>query len=591
LFSQEIETWVQALAHYDNNEFEESIRVFEEIADTSKILFNCGVIHATLGEHDKAVECYQRAIACDQYLAVAYFQQGVSNFLVGDFEEALANFNDALLYLRGNTYIDYDQLGLKFRLYSCEVLFNRGLCYIYLRQEKPGMQDFGYAQKEKMTADHDVIDDAISEKAEGYTVFSIPVGVVYRPNEAKVKNLKTKDYLGKARLIATSNTTNTSTGFQGAEKKAAMMVEMAAKDDRPADQISFAAQNLVQRNLSSRLRREESAPPAMGRNVFPPTPPPEADKPSHNSVGSIGLGGRSSSMRARGPPRQNSDMSAQDLPSGNLMRAKTTTSSSSGRSPNMDQSSWNMGPYPDRTRPPPNRTASEPRGPPPQRGMSADRAQYQRTTPQGSFRDPNAYGRPPLFRETTPQRQVASSGEEDTCDDIYQSYSRREPSASSSRRGTSRRHRQQHQYIDEEDEFADQQTVNSGEFGGADSGNFEMIGGQITPTAVPPTARPSPGRSGSRRPDMRKIRVKVHYNDDTRYIMIGPSIEYGDFESKVREKFSIKSQLKIRMQDDGDMITMGDQDDLEMLLQSVKGVAREERNEMGKMEVGLFPAS
>jgi hypothetical protein len=118
-----------------------------------------------------------------------------------------------------------------------------------------------------------------------------------------------------------------------------------------------------------------------------------------------------------------------------------------------------------------------------------------------------------------------------------------------------------------------------------------MIGGQITPTAVPPTARPSPGRSGSRRPDMRKIRVKVHYNDDTRYIMIGPSIEYGDFESKVREKFSIKSQLKIRMQDDGDMITMGDQDDLEMLLQSVKGVAREERNEMGKMEVGLFPAS
>jgi hypothetical protein len=583
---------VQALTHYDNNEFEESIRVFDEIADTSKILFNCGVIHATLGEHDKAVECYQRAIACDQYLAVAYFQQGVSNFLVGDFEEALANFNDALLYLRGNTYIDYDQLGLKFRLYSCEVLFNRGLCYIYLRQEKPGMQDFGYAQKEKMTADHDVIDDAIREKAEGYTVFSIPVGVVYRPNEAKVKNLKTKDYLGKARLIATSNTTNTSTGFQGAEKKAAMMVEMAAKDDRPADQISFASQNLVQRNLSSRLRREESAPPAMGRNVFPPTPPPETDKPTHNSVGSIGLGGRSASMRdpssrTRGLPRQNFDMSAQDPRPGNLIRANTTTSSSSGRSPNVDQSSWNTGPYPDRTRPPPNRTASEPRGPAPQRGVSADRAQYQRSAPQGQSRDPNAYGRPPLFRETTPQRQMLSSGEEDPGDDIYQAYSRREPASSSSRRGTTRRPpRQQHQYIDEEDEFVDQSAVNSGEFGGADSGNFEMIGGQITPTAMPPTAK-SPGRTGSRKPDMRKIRVKVHYNDDTRYIMIGPAIEYGDFESKVREKFSIKSQLKIRMQDDGDMITMGDQDDLEMLLQSVKSVARKERNEMGKMEVSF----
>jgi hypothetical protein len=52
---QEIETWVQALAHYDNNEFEESLKIFDNISDTSKILFNCGVIHATLGEHKRAV--------------------------------------------------------------------------------------------------------------------------------------------------------------------------------------------------------------------------------------------------------------------------------------------------------------------------------------------------------------------------------------------------------------------------------------------------------------------------------------------------------------------------------------------------------
>lgn len=52
---QEIETWVEALSYYDNNEFENSLRVFDNIADTSKILFNCGVIHATIGEHDRAV--------------------------------------------------------------------------------------------------------------------------------------------------------------------------------------------------------------------------------------------------------------------------------------------------------------------------------------------------------------------------------------------------------------------------------------------------------------------------------------------------------------------------------------------------------
>jgi hypothetical protein len=77
----------------------------------------------------------------------------------------LANFNDTLLYLRGNTYIDYEQLGMKFRLYSCEVLFNRGLCYVYLQQDAAGMQDFDYAVKEKMTPDHEVINDAIRERA------------------------------------------------------------------------------------------------------------------------------------------------------------------------------------------------------------------------------------------------------------------------------------------------------------------------------------------------------------------------------------------------------------------------------------------
>lgn len=62
--------------------------------------------------------------------------------------------------------IDYAQLGLLFKLYSCEVLFNRGLCYIYLQQKEAGMQDLAYAVKEKVVEDHNVIDEAIREEAE-----------------------------------------------------------------------------------------------------------------------------------------------------------------------------------------------------------------------------------------------------------------------------------------------------------------------------------------------------------------------------------------------------------------------------------------
>lgn len=78
----------------------------------------------------------------------------------------MANFNDALRFLRGNRFINYEQLGLKFRLYSCEVLFNRGLCSIYIQQKEAGMEDLHIAAKEKEKADHDVIDEAIEEEAE-----------------------------------------------------------------------------------------------------------------------------------------------------------------------------------------------------------------------------------------------------------------------------------------------------------------------------------------------------------------------------------------------------------------------------------------
>ncbi len=43
------------MGQYDNNEFDTALGEFDKIADTSKILFNMGVIHATLGGHEKAV--------------------------------------------------------------------------------------------------------------------------------------------------------------------------------------------------------------------------------------------------------------------------------------------------------------------------------------------------------------------------------------------------------------------------------------------------------------------------------------------------------------------------------------------------------
>ncbi|KAK9769370.1 putative PB1 domain-containing protein [Seiridium cardinale] len=510
---QEIENWVSALGHYDNNEFDEALKDFENIADTSKILFNMGVIHATLGEHEKAVEAYQRAIKLDQYLAVAYFQEGVSNFLLGDFEEALANFNDTLLYLRGNTMIDYAQLGLLFKLYSCEVLFNRGLCYIYLQQKDAGLQDLQYAVKEKVVEDHNVIDEAIREEAEGYTVFSIPVGVVYRPNEAKVRNLKTKDYLGKARLVAASDRSNAFTGFAGSEIKNAGRASND-KDDRPTDNISFAATNLVKPGLQS--RRQQSEPPS-GRNAFPPTPPPENDKPPQMSRGaSVRNGPKPMPAKLNiEPPRSNS--------------YTKTSSPQSGPS----------------ERRAPARAASEARSPP-QRGYS----QRDQGRPQQS--------RQPREDEGYP-------------DDVYDLYN----GGGESRSSRQPPRRNQQRYIEEEFEGSDYDSF--------DEGEFEMVSNR----RQGPGSVSSSSRGQSRRPEVRKVRVKVHA-EDVRYIMVGVAVEFPDLVDRIREKFGLRRRFKIKVRDEdspSDMITMGDQDDLDMVMMSVKQLARKQRQDIGKVEI------
>ncbi|KAH0537229.1 hypothetical protein FGG08_005971 [Glutinoglossum americanum] len=542
---QEIETWVQALTHYDNNEFEEALKCFEPIADTSKILFNCGVIHATLGAHQLAVECYQKSVRLDQYFAVAYFQQGVSNFLLEDFEEALANFNDSLLYLRGNAFIDYDQLGLKFKLYSCEVLFNRGLCYIYLQQKEAGMIDFSYAVKEKSLEDHDVIDEAIKDEAEGYTVFSIPVGVVYRPNESKVKNLKTKDYLGKARLIAASDRSNTFTGFSGSEIKKSMDTSKDAKDDRLPDNISFAASNLVKPGLQSRVR-QQSAPP-VSHNIFPPTPPPESDKaesmagraPQDQSMG--GMTGRAMSVRSGGSSGGGSGGSVTsggskaekyDIPKGGDLRER-------GRIGTI-------------------RTASEPRGP---------------SSRSGSKTRLRA-------RQFASRRRIYSDEDDDEYPgdlyDMYRGGERRAPELQ--RRGTARSNARP-RYIEEEDENSDIYEGDS-----LDEDDFEMLSGT--------RRRSNFSRSNTKRQaEVTKIRAKVHAGDDARFIMVGTAVEYQDLMDRIRGKFGLRSRFRCKVRDedapDGDMITLGDQDDLDMAISAAKEEAKRERADMGKMEPNI----
>jgi hypothetical protein len=146
-----------------------------------------------------------------------------------------------------------------------------------------------------------------------------------------------------------------------------------------------------------------------------------------------------------------------------------------------------------------------------------------------------------------------------------------------SRRSNGRRNQQR--YIEEEEDDGSDY-----DGGSIDEGDFEMMNPRRGTGSL---SNSGSSRAQSRRPEARKVRVKVHA-DDVRYIMVGTAVEFPDLVDRVRDKFGLRRRFKIKVRDEDspqDMITMGDQDDLDMVMMGVKSQARKQRLEVGKMEV------
>lgn len=164
LKSNSVNKWLKALGLFDTNKPEEAIELFNQITPTnSKILYNIASIYAILGDYSMAISHFKKATTYDSYMAISHFQIGVSRFLSGSYAKAATSFNTALKLLRGNSVVNYQQLGLDYKLYSCEIVYNRALSYIYSGELATGIFDLGFAAKEKKyIPEHDIIDESLA---------------------------------------------------------------------------------------------------------------------------------------------------------------------------------------------------------------------------------------------------------------------------------------------------------------------------------------------------------------------------------------------------------------------------------------------
>ncbi|KAG0010036.1 hypothetical protein BGZ80_001846, partial [Entomortierella chlamydospora] len=95
--AHELDQWNEGVIAFDQGLYEDALEIFEPIADSAKIHFNIGVVLATMGDFEGASLAYEEATKLDQYLAIAYFQNGVANVALEDYVKALTCFHDAYL--------------------------------------------------------------------------------------------------------------------------------------------------------------------------------------------------------------------------------------------------------------------------------------------------------------------------------------------------------------------------------------------------------------------------------------------------------------------------------------------------------------
>ncbi|NXJ63882.1 NCF2 factor, partial [Rostratula benghalensis] len=208
-----IRLWQEGVCAADRKEWRAALDAFTAVQNPpAKICFNIGCVHLVLGKLAEAEEAFTRSIVCDKHLAVAYFQRGTVFYQRQNHEKAIKDFKEALAQLRGNQLIDYKILGLRYKLFACEILYNIGLVYATIEDWKKAEEHLTLAMSMKSEPQHNKIDRAMEailhcdfsvlQKQKLCDLVAIPTGKLFRPNEKQVAQLEKKDYLGKATVVA-----------------------------------------------------------------------------------------------------------------------------------------------------------------------------------------------------------------------------------------------------------------------------------------------------------------------------------------------------------------------------------------------------
>ncbi|XP_041644052.1 NADPH oxidase activator 1 [Cheilinus undulatus] len=217
LYTELIRLWDEAVQSMDAKDWEGALAKLDQISEpTSRTLFNTASAYLALGELHQALKALDFTIEKDQRLAVGFFQRAAVMMQVDRLEEALSDCIWAQKHMRGNMVIDYKQLGLRYKLYSWQVLYNAAAVYCRMGQWEQAKEVLLSASQERGGGRGGNIEVALDgiPREEVPAPLLVPEGVVFRPRKQEVEQLQQRDFLGKAKVISSMIPNDDFGGFE-----------------------------------------------------------------------------------------------------------------------------------------------------------------------------------------------------------------------------------------------------------------------------------------------------------------------------------------------------------------------------------------